>query len=451
MLQLQTAPVAQKERIEIIDIIRGVALLGILMMNIPFFSNPSQYEENPTLTNFEGANYYTWWTVNTVFEGTMRGLFTILFGAGSILLISRLEKKNPGMAADIYYRRLLWLLLFGMINAFIFLWPGDILYSYAICGLLIFPFRNMKARHLFMISAFLLVLTSAKDTWKLSERRSVREEGEKALALEASNKKLSPEQEEAKATWISTKERMDPEKIKQEAAEETKKMQQGYFGVFKHLRTVNVWIQTTLFYSNYFLDIMLLLFLGMGLLKTGVLTAAKSKKFYWAVLLIGYTVGLITSYFFTNAKISSGFDSTRALDYMPFDLYQVKRLFLSLGHLSFFMLLYKYNIAGFLMHCLKRVGQMAFSNYLMQSLICTIIFYGYGFRMFGKLQIHQEYYVMAAVWILQIIFSVLWLRYFRFGPFEWAWRSLTYWKLQPMKRNENIALVEHARVQEPVL
>ncbi|MBA2746061.1 MAG: DUF1624 domain-containing protein, partial [Flavisolibacter sp.] len=280
MTQSSTSPIKDKQRIEIIDIIRGVALLGILMMNIPYFSNPYQYNDLPTLNNsLTGYNYYAWWSVNGLFEGTMRGLFTILFGAGSILLLNRLDAKNPSKSADIFYRRLLWLLLFGMINAFVFLWPGDILYSYALCGLMIFPFRNMKARSLLLISIGLLIFTVGKDTYNLYERKMLRVNGEQALALEAQKKKLTPAQEEAKGSWVGMKERMDPTKIKAGAETEISKMQQGYFGVMAHLRKVNVMIQTTKFYSSYFMDIMSLLFLGMALLKFGVLTARRSRKF----------------------------------------------------------------------------------------------------------------------------------------------------------------------------
>ena len=87
-----------------------------------------------------------------------------------------------------------------------------------------------------------------------------------------------------------------------------------------------------------------------------------------------------------------------------------------------------------LFNLMRPVGQMAFTNYLMQIIICGIIFYGIGFSMFARLQRYELYYVMAGVWVFQIIFSHLWLRYFRFGPFEWLWRSLTYWKLQPIKK-----------------
>ena len=84
---------------------------------------------------------------------------------------------------------------------------------------------------------------------------------------------------------------------------------------------------------------------------------------------------------------------------------------------------------------MRPVGQMAFTNYLMQSLLCGIVFNAYGFKMFGQLQRYETYLVVFAIWIFQILYSNIWMRYFLFGPFEWAWRSLTYWKIQPFVKD----------------
>ena len=132
MNKTTAAPVRQKSRIQVIDTIRGIALLGILLMNIPYFANPEVYAFNLNGRNeYSGPDYYTWWIVEGLFSGSMRGLFSLLFGAGVILLLERLERgSNATAAADIYYRRLLWLFLFGLINAFIFIWPGDVLHTH---------------------------------------------------------------------------------------------------------------------------------------------------------------------------------------------------------------------------------------------------------------------------------------------------------------------------------
>ena len=112
---------------------------------------------------------------------------------------------------------------------------------------------------------------------------------------------------------------------------------------------------------------------------------------------------------------------------------EFRRLPLTIGHASLIMLLFRSRLVPWLMKALANVGQMAFTNYLMQSIICTWFFFGYGFGNYNKLKFHELYYVVGSVWVFQLIFSSIWLRYFRFGPFEWVWRSLTYWKKQPMK------------------
>ncbi len=430
------APLEENSRIRILDTVRGIAVLGILLMNIPYFSMPYQTENLTVRDEFSGANYYTWWVINFGFEGTMRGLFTLLFGAGAILLLSRLENRKSAIsAADFYYRRLIWLLLFGLFNAFVLLWPGDILYHYAICGLFLFPFRKLKAKHLFTFAMALMCITIFKGTLRLNDARDLRVNGEKALALEAKKEKLTPKQEEAKAKFEGFLKRRDTASMRKAAAEEAAKMKQGnYFAVWSHLKTINQKIESTKFYHSMFWDIMTFLFLGMALFKWKVITGERSKKFYLLLLLGGYAIGFTINYFLLRTMINVRFDFTRAADILYIDWYQIKRVAITLGHIGLIMTLYKFNVVNWLLNLMSKVGQMAFTNYLSQSLICSLIFYGYGFNLFNTLERYEIYYVVGAVWLFQIIFSNIWMRYFQFGPLEWAWRSLTYWKRQPMKR-----------------
>jgi uncharacterized protein len=171
------------------------------------------------------------------------------------------------------------------------------------------------------------------------------------------------------------------------------------------------------------------------------MTGQRSRKFFWILLLIGYGVGLPISIYEHQAYIDARFDLTRMTDALGINYYQQRRSLLALGHLSLFMLMYKYNVAKLFLAWMAKVGQMAFTNYLMQSIICGIIFYGFGFGLYGKLERHEWYYVVGAVWLFQVIFSNIWLRYFLFGPFEWVWRSLTYWKQQPMAKNTGVRAV----------
>jgi len=184
-----SAPVPKQERIQFIDALRGFALLGILLMNIMSQGQAHFYYTTMNLSqSITGPNYWAWLIESLFFEGTMRGLFSILFGAGTILLITRLEKKKAGLEpADIYYRRLLWLLAFGLLNAFILLWPGDILYPYALGGLLLFPFRNWSARNLFLASLFFLAIATYRVNSDLQDSKNTISKG-RAIEQLASQK-----------------------------------------------------------------------------------------------------------------------------------------------------------------------------------------------------------------------------------------------------------------------
>ena len=191
-------------------------------------------------------------------------------------------------------------------------------------------------------------------------------------------------------------------------------------------------------YETAFFDIMICIFLGMALFKWGVLTGERPVNFYWLMLLICFPIGIAIAIWKNSTWTSLHFDTTRIYFSWLLPVYQVRRVFLAMGYLSVIMLLYKYSVAKNFLKATSRVGQMAFTNYLSQSIICAFIFYGFGLGLFGKLQRYQEYYVVGAIWIFQIIFSNIWLYYFQFGPFEWLWRSLTYWKKQSMKRTKAV-------------
>jgi uncharacterized protein len=279
------APVGQSERIRIIDTVRGIALLGILMMNIPYFGMPHQDVFDLRVRNeFSGVNYYTWWTVNGMFEGTMRALFSMLFGAGCILIIQNLEKRNTGLfAADIYYRRLIWLILFGMVNAFILNWPGDILFNYGLCGLFLFPFRNMKAKGLLIMGIVVLSISTVLTSLPMYMVSGVRNDGEKALALEASKAQLTEEQVKAKEEWSAMQKRMNVDEIRTASAKTKEEMQQGYLNVMSTLAPINIKFESIKLYKNFFWDAIAFFFVGMFFFRKRILTGERSVKLYWAM------------------------------------------------------------------------------------------------------------------------------------------------------------------------
>jgi uncharacterized protein len=305
-------PLQAKNRILLLDGVRGLALLGILLMNI---MGQSQSHFFYTALNLDqpitGPNFVVWILEVLFFEGTMRGLFSLLFGAGALLLLSRLEKSQPGLQpADIFYRRMLWLLIFGLINAFIFLWPGDILYPYALCGLLLFPFRNWSAKYLLFGALFFLAVGTYRENSMLYESKKTITEGRLAEQLEAKKAALTPDQKESLEKWKGFKEKNSSAGIMKQAKEETARIQgKNYAQIFGYYKNINMMIQSTFFYKSGWWDILLFFFLGMALFKMDFLTGKKPAALYAAIAVAGIGIGLLLNYFLVKFQYQNRFDN----------------------------------------------------------------------------------------------------------------------------------------------
>jgi uncharacterized protein len=421
-------PIKTSERINSLDVIRGIALLGILLMNINGMGLPFSYADPTIAGGADGLNLKVWIVNNMLFEGTMRGLFTLLFGAGVILLTSRLEKSGAGITtADIYYRRILWLLLFGIINVYILLWNGDILYPYAIFGLMLFPFRNAPVKKLFIVAGILISIGVLWDISDYQNKLHIQKEGTEIQALKEQGKVLSKKQEETLGEWEKIKTKHSPEEV----AEEIEKMHQSYFKVMLAKVKENQFMQTWFPYRIWPWDIFSFMLIGMAFFKLRIFHGERTRLFYLIMLITGYLVGLTVNYMETRMILDSNFDAV--VMYKADQTYQLGRLFTTLGHVGLFMLFIKSGILRFLQKSLAAVGTMALTNYLTHSIVTSIIFYGDGFSMYGKLQRYELYYIVAGIWIFQLIASPIWLKYFIYGPAEWIWRSLTYQKMQDFR------------------
>ncbi len=192
------------------------------------------------------------------------------------------------------------------------------------------------------------------------------------------------------------------------------------------------YFETIYFYDHFFLDALAAMLLGMALFKSGVLTAERSNRFYGTMLAVGYVVGFAVNYREGHIIVDGAFE-VLAFDHAALT-YDIGRVAMAMGHIGVVMLFCKSGALGFLRTAIGAVGRMALTNYIMHTVICIFVFYGFGFGMYGSLERHELYYVVVAIWLFQLIVSPLWLARFRFGPLEWVWRSLTYWKRQPMLR-----------------
>ncbi|HMU10630.1 MAG TPA: DUF418 domain-containing protein [Ferruginibacter sp.] len=437
MPQLLATPIGQQERITIIDSLRGIAILGILLMNIPGFGLAYIAINDFSLQPQGDLNYIFWYVFGPgVFEGSMRGIFSMLFGAGMFIFVTRLEKRTTGlMPAELFLRRQLWLLLFGVFHAYVLLWFWDILYHYAICGIVLFAFRRLAPKYLFIAALVCLVLMTARENRDLYKRKEMITKGEMVAAIDTTKIKLTDIQKEELGALNEFKEKVKPEEKKKRMEKQLKEVRGGYAELYEARSKMAEEGQTMAMYYWAIFDAPLFMFIGLAFFKLRILQGEAKTKVYGWMTAIGLGIGLPVSYLFVHYDVSYNFNWFEIVKNKKFEFYELQRFIHSIGIFGLIMLLYKSGWFKGLFALMRPVGQMAFTNYLMQSIICNIIFVGIGFGLFGRLEYYQLYYVVAGVWVVEIIWSHTWLRYFRFGPMEWVWRSLTYWKKQPFRKD----------------
>ena len=436
MLEKATAlAVSQTERIQTLDILRGVALLGILSINILTFGL-SGAALPQLIRGPHDSNYWLYILISCLFAGKMRALFSMLFGAGVILFL--VKKQQPGQLnpIELFVRRQLWLMVFGVVNAYVLIWQWDILFHYGIVGILLFSFRRKSPRILLLGAVLIGLIYSGKNYWTFAEQKAKYEKYQTVVALEKADKalKLTDEQKDDKAAWEELVKNTTYDAKTEKA--ELKAMRSDYTTVWNYRVPRIQRIQAAGFYQIWLWDIASLMLLGMALFKWGFFSNRLTTRQYVLLaiggLLIGQTMawGSLPSFALRSIDFSR-YVTTNILPVygvlMPFE-----RAFSAVGWASLVVLLYRMGIEMWLWKGLRAIGQMAFTNYLMQSVMGTLFFNGYGLGYFGELEFYQLYIVVAEIWLIQIVFSVFWLNYFHFGPLEWLWRSLTYGKRQPI-------------------
>ena len=422
------APVSLSERLTSIDVLRGVAVLGILTMNIPAFAYVSADFFNPTVGGYSGIDRALWIACHFLFDMKMMSIFSMLFGAGIILMSTRAERalRRPG---PLHYRRMGWLLVFGLIHAY-FLWYGDILVAYALCGMIVYPLRNVRPSRQIIVGLLVLsiqmpisLLMGGSLVWMRSEATS----GEAAIAAGQTPTSLQQDMMEA---WPEAQKSVEPPP---ESIEAERNAMRGTFSqVFAKRAQQSFEMQTFIFPIWMIWRISGLMLIGMALMKLGMFSAQWEPRRYARWLIAGYAVGLPLVWFGWNRREASGFDVPETFAFWGHFNY-VGSVLIALAHVSLVMLWFRSGALAFAQRALAAVGRTAFSNYILQSLICTTLFYGYGFGLFSSLERWQLVLVVLGVWALNLTFSALWLSRFRYGPLEWLWRSLTYASLQPMR------------------
>lgn len=395
-----TAPVAAKDRFESLDVLRGVAVLGILMVNAPlFFLYWGAFEYPPAHMDVTGANADAWRLVTVFFEQKFITIFSALFGAGIMLIV--------GEAADastkLHYRRMLWLLAFGLVHGFL-LWFGDILTAYALIGMLAVLLRRMSVFKLVLLGVVGILLTNLiilANEYATTVTPTM---------LEPTPFGIVPD-EETLTMWVGA-------------------YQNGFWPsrIFNAIGNAVAQLSSIIFFGPRVLGVMLI---GMALYKSGFLLARWSAVTYAILAVVCIGIGWSALWYVTGPVIESGF----ALEQIAIaaSVNAFASLVVAFGYASLIMLIVKIDWLSIVRIPFAAAGRMAFTNYLTHSLTMVALATGvFGPALFGAIERSQIVTLVLIVWLVQLIVSPLWLLVFRFGPFEWLWRCLSYGKLQPI-------------------
>lgn len=417
-------PVNESQRIEALDVIRGFSLLGILLLNIIAFGLVSQSYINPSLDlpDTFTIDWALWGFIEVTAEGAMRGIFSMLFGAGIILFCANKSKADQ----KLFLRRNFFLLCFGIVDAYFLLWYGDILITYAVAGYILYYLRDLTAKTLLKIAVAILcfsavlnylgkeVVTYSKDAYievNSFEQTSTTEE--KILWAEA---------------WEEFRVNYQPNEAEIDA--EVSRRRGTYAEVFEwNAERKNIVIYSLPF---YLWDIFLMMVLGMALFKLGVIQGDRNLSFYKKLAFFSFAIGLSVNLMELYLFTSSGFDYRYSRVFLS--SYDLGRLGMTVGYISVINIFIKVDFFKVIRQKLQYVGRMALTNYILHSIICMALFTGIGFGLVNELSRANLYFIVLAIWILQTHFSALWLERYQAGPLEWLWRNMTYKKAFQLKR-----------------
>ena len=403
-------------RIVTLDIVRGVAVMGILAMNIVAFAMPPQAYINPAAYGTDGAVDLAAYAFNFVLiDGKMRGLFSFLFGA-SMLLVAGLAEARGESAASVTFRRQLWLLVFGMIH-FYLIWYGDILIGYALIGMAAWLFSRKSVAALVAIGIALVAVQFAIMGYFASLVHSLAPE---IAAGSASAQQLS--------TWNELTRDISP--LTPERLREIMALYLGPWTGIVHDQVTEHLFMPLFFTFVFGWETLAYMLFGMAALKSGFLTGQWSDRAYERVALIGFAI-TIPAYSALAILIFSDLFSVEALWTRSFAATVPFRPLMVAAYAALIILLTRNG--GWLAERIAAAGRAAFTNYLGTSIVMTFVFYGWGLGLFGALSRAELWPVVLVMWVVILFWSKPWLDRFAYGPLEWLWRSLARWEIQPMR------------------
>jgi uncharacterized protein len=412
-----TAVTLPRPRLATLDILRGVAVLGILAMNIVGFSMPFNAYMNPAAFGMEGRADYLSWLVSFVFiDGKMRGLFSFLFGASLLLVLQGAEAKQED-AASIHYRRMAWLLVFGLLHYY-FIWFGDILAGYAMTGMIAWFFHGLSPRKLILWGAGLVLvgfLVFAGMTFGVIILQNAVDTGQA--------------EQGALESWQGLQNKFGV--LSGQPLAEALALHRGSWTGLVHHRLLEEGLApfTGLFMFGW--ETLGYMLFGMAALKSGFFRGEWSNRSYRKALILGYGIGIPAYAVLAWLLTRDGFSIPMVMAIVLAGTTPFRPLMI-LATAALIILLTRRG--GVIVDRIAAAGRAAFTNYLGTSIIMTTLLYGYGLGLYGTMSRAELWLVVIPMWALMLLWSKPWLERYRYGPFEWLWRTLARGEMQPMRK-----------------
>ena len=399
-----------------LDAMRGFAVMGILAMNIISFAMPEWAYITPAAYGGDSlADKIAWFFAFIFIDGKMRGLFSLLFGASLMLVIDRAVAKGES-AAQVHYRRMAWLAVFGLAHYF-FIWFGDILFLYAIIGMIAFRFRNWKPERLVKIACIIFAVGLA--LW-----------GIQFGALQIFQY-LATRPDATADMARQLRELMDSADLAFNIAPDLALHRSSYAAIT--MDRLDEWSTPLILVVQSIGETLPLMMIGMAMQKSGFMTGNWEAIDYRRWVMRMLPVGLLLTLVFGVWIVAVDFDRITALAVFFF-WGAIPRIMLTVGYAAALILIIQRYQNHPMLARIAATGRAAFSNYLGTSIVMTTIFYGYGFGLFGHVGRAGLWVFVLGAWAVMLLWSKPWLMKFHYGPLEWLWRSLARGQLQKMRR-----------------
>jgi len=443
-------PVSPTERIVSLDVLRGVAIFGILVVNIAFFSGSLATMMNPpAMADQPLSEQLAWGFVKVFAEFKFVSLFSLLFGIGMVVQLNRARHRGHTGSAT-YIRRLLILLVIGLVHGLL-LWYGDILAMYAVGGFFLYLLRDLSSRALlvaacvtFFIATVAYMGMQAFGIWAGGLERNNAEEivqttqdtndttnDEAAVVLSQSDDDRWERWKDALSRWA------DAEfNVTDESWDEVERIAFGEGPLLAALLTrLMLFVAAVVIsgiFSGFVFRVLAMFLLGAALMKMDFFNA-RHRSLHLKLFVICVPAGLVMELACAALYAQNDFQMTWTM-LLAETIHWFGSFILMLGYVGAICTLVHSGIMAWLQSAVGAVGRMALTNYLMQTVIATSIMYWWGLGLFGTFTRVQQLMLVLAIIVGQTIFSIIWMRLFQFGPMEWLWRSLVYLKRQPMRR-----------------